>query len=96
MKNFYHSMNFFVATIEDLIKRVQNVEKGQMASSKQGSEVLIAVKKMGKNLARFVKYADDNDDELRTLLPINDYDDLILFDQRLVDDTDFRKKLVSF
>lgn len=72
------------------------MEKGQLASAKQGSEVLIAVKKMGKNLARFVKYADDNDDELRKLLPIRRYESLISFDQRLVDDVDFRKKVVSF
>lgn len=89
-------MNFLVGTIDDLMKRIQNVEKGQMASAIQGSEVLVAVKKMGKSLARFVKYADDNDDELRKLLPIKQYDRLLLFDQRLVDDVDFRKKVVRF
>lgn len=72
------------------------MEKGQLASAKQGSEVLIAVKKMAKTLTRFVKYADDNDDELRRLLPIDKYEKLILFDQRILDDVDFRKKVVSF
>lgn len=74
---------------------MQNVEKGQIASANQGSEVLIAVKKMAKSLARFVKYADDNGDELRKLLPIKIYENLILFDQRIIDDTDFRKNVVS-
>lgn len=72
------------------------MKKVSMASAKQGSEVLIALKKMGKNMARFVKYADDNDDELRRQLPIKKYEELILFDQRIVDDNDFRKKVVSF
>lgn len=87
--------NFFVVDLGELVRRVQNVEKVQLVSAKQGSEVLVAMKKMSKGFARFIKYADDDNDEIRKLLPIRKLPQLLLFDQRINDDTDFRKKVAS-
>ncbi|KAJ6647809.1 Zinc finger protein, partial [Pseudolycoriella hygida] len=58
--------------------------------------MMVVIKKMSKNLSRFVKYADEDFDEIRRLLPVKRVEFLDSFDQRITDDTDFRRKVLLY
>lgn len=76
----------------EIIKRLDRVEALHLASAKQGSQILVAVKKL---CVAYTKYNDDND-EIKKLLPMKNPDQFDAMDTQLREDNVFAEKMVNF
>lgn len=75
----------------EIIKRLDRMEALQLASANRDSQILVAVKKL---CLAYTKYNNDND-EIKKLLPIKDPIEFYAMDTRLIEDPVFLEKFVS-
>lgn len=75
-----------------IIQRLDRIEAMQMALSKRDAQILVAVKKL---CLQYTKSNNDNE-EIKKLLPLKKEERLIAMDNRIIEDPIFKEKLVSF
>lgn len=67
------------------------MEALQLASAKRDAQLLVAIKRL---CLQYTKHNNDNE-EIKKLLPITEESVLIEFDTRIIEDPVFKEKLVS-